>query len=76
MDERTNTFWVEGETLPRIEYEELDIMKMEIPPAFRGYGAKGNIIENPLSEKRQAEVDAIREKWKLKAKVVMKFKTP
>ncbi|EOH7956344.1 fumarate reductase flavoprotein subunit, partial [Campylobacter jejuni] len=33
---RTNTFWVEGETLPRIEYEELDIMKMEIPPAFRG----------------------------------------
>ncbi|HHT6927498.1 TPA: fumarate reductase flavoprotein subunit, partial [Campylobacter jejuni] len=37
---RTNTFWVEGETLPRIEYEELDIMKMEIPPAFRGYGAK------------------------------------
>lgn len=27
---RTNTFWVEGETLPRIEYEELDIMKMEI----------------------------------------------
>ncbi|EOH2494673.1 fumarate reductase flavoprotein subunit, partial [Campylobacter coli] len=32
---RTNTFWVEGETLPRIEYEELDIMKMEIPPAFR-----------------------------------------
>ncbi|HDZ5106851.1 TPA: fumarate reductase flavoprotein subunit [Campylobacter jejuni] len=59
---RTNTFWVEGETLPRIEYEELDIMKMEIPPAFRGYGAKGNIIENPLSEKRQAEVDAIREK--------------
>ncbi|HDZ5065020.1 TPA: fumarate reductase flavoprotein subunit [Campylobacter jejuni] len=59
---RTNTFWAEGETLPRIEYEELDIMKMEIPPAFRGYGAKGNIIENPLSEKRQAEVDAIREK--------------
>ncbi|EAJ4626980.1 fumarate reductase flavoprotein subunit [Campylobacter jejuni] len=65
---RTNTFWVEGETLPRIEYEELDIMKMEIPPAFRGYGAKGNIIENPLSEKRQAEVDAIREKMEAKGK--------
>ncbi|HHS6880106.1 TPA: fumarate reductase flavoprotein subunit [Campylobacter jejuni] len=65
---RTNTFWVEGETLPRIEYEELDIMKMEIPPAFRGYGAKGNIIENPLSEKRQAEVDAIREKMKAEGK--------
>ncbi|ECT8774050.1 fumarate reductase flavoprotein subunit [Campylobacter jejuni] len=65
---RTNTFWVEGETLPRIEYEELDIMKMEIPPAFRGYGAKGNIIENPLSEKRQAEVDAIREKMEAESK--------
>ncbi|EAI2231017.1 fumarate reductase flavoprotein subunit [Campylobacter jejuni] len=65
---RTNTFWVEGETLPRIEYEELDIMKMEIPPAFRGYGAKGNIIENPLSEKRQAEVDAIREKMETEGK--------
>ncbi|HEF6671390.1 TPA: fumarate reductase flavoprotein subunit [Campylobacter jejuni] len=65
---RTNTFWVEGETLPRIEYEELDIMKMEIPPAFRGYGAKGNIIENPLSEKRQAEVDAIREKMEVEGK--------
>ena len=65
---RTNTFWVEGETLPRVEYEELDIMKMEIPPAFRGYGAKGNIIENPLSEKRQAEVDAIREKMESEGK--------
>ncbi|AXL43253.1 TPA: fumarate reductase flavoprotein subunit [Campylobacter jejuni] len=65
---RTNTFWVEGETLPHIEYEELDIMKMEIPPAFRGYGAKGNIIENPLSEKRQAEVDAIREKMEAEGK--------
>ncbi|EGM8801425.1 fumarate reductase flavoprotein subunit [Campylobacter jejuni] len=65
---RTNTFWVEGETLPRIEYEELDIMKMEIPPAFRGYGAKGNIIENPLSEKRQAEVDAIGEKMEAEGK--------
>ncbi|EAH7692545.1 fumarate reductase flavoprotein subunit [Campylobacter jejuni] len=65
---RTNTFWVEGETLPRIEYEELDIMKMEIPPAFRGYGAKGNIIENPLSEKRQAEVDAICEKMEAEGK--------
>ncbi|HFP7626366.1 TPA: fumarate reductase flavoprotein subunit [Campylobacter jejuni] len=65
---RTNTFWVEGETLPRIEYEELDIMKMEIPPAFRGYGAKGNIIENPLSEKRQSEVDAIREKMEAEGK--------
>ena len=37
-------------------------MSMEMPPAFRGYGAKGNIIENPLSAKRQEEVDNIRAK--------------
>ncbi|EDN6184529.1 fumarate reductase flavoprotein subunit [Campylobacter coli] len=65
---RTLTYWVEGESLPRVEYDELDIMKMEMPPAFRGYGAKGNIIENPLSEKRQAEVDAIREKMEAEGK--------
>ncbi|EAK8696290.1 TPA: fumarate reductase flavoprotein subunit [Campylobacter coli] len=65
---RTLTYWVEGESLPRVEYDELDIMKMEMPPAFRGYGAKGNIIENPLSEKRQAEVDAIREKMESEGK--------
>ncbi len=65
---RTLTYWVKGETLPRVEYDELDIMKMEMPPAFRGYGAKGNIIENPLSEKRQAEVDAIREKMENEGK--------
>ncbi|EAK1019248.1 fumarate reductase flavoprotein subunit [Campylobacter coli] len=65
---RTLTYWVEGESLPRVEYDELDIMKMEMPPAFRGYGAKGNIIENPLSEKRQAEVDTIREKMEAEGK--------
>lgn len=65
---RTLTYWVEGESLPRVEYDELDIMKMEMPPAFRGYGVKGNIIENPLSEKRQAEVDAIREKMEAEGK--------
>ncbi|ELF7236205.1 fumarate reductase flavoprotein subunit [Campylobacter coli] len=65
---RTLTYWVEGESLPRVEYDEFDIMKMEMPPAFRGYGAKGNIIENPLSEKRQAEVDAIREKMEAEGK--------
>jgi len=33
-----------------------------MPPAFRGYGRKGQIIENPLSAKRQEEVEAIRQK--------------
>ncbi|MFV0480480.1 MAG: fumarate reductase flavoprotein subunit [Campylobacteraceae bacterium] len=59
---RTLTSWKEGNTVPTVEYEPLDIMKMEMPPAFRGYGAKGQIIENPLSAERQAEVDGIVEK--------------
>ena len=42
-------------------YEQLDISKMELPPGFRGYGAK-NYIENPASAVRQKEVDDIRAK--------------
>jgi len=58
---KTLTSWKDGDTLPTIEYEDLDIMKMEMPPAFRGYGVKGMIIENELSVKRQEEVDKIKE---------------
>ena len=65
---RTLTSWKEGATLPTVSYEDLDIMKMEIPPAFRGYGAKGMIIENELSTKRQEEVDRIREEMEAAGK--------
>ena len=65
---RTLTSWKEGDTLPTITYEELDIMKMEMPPAFRGYGAKGMLIENELSAKRQEEVDRIREELEAQGK--------
>ena len=58
---RTLVTWKEGDTLPTLNYENLDISKMELPPGFRGYGVK-NYIENPESAKRQAEVDAIRAK--------------
>lgn len=58
---RTITTWKEGDTLPTLSYEELDISKMELPPGWRGYGAK-NFIENPESAKRQAEIDEIRAK--------------
>ena len=57
---RTLTGWENpDQTLPTVTYEELDIMKMEIAPGFRGYGAKGMIIEHPNSAKRQAEIDRI-----------------
>lgn len=65
---RTLTSWKEGDTLPTVEYEPLDIMKMEMPPAFRGYGVKGNIIEHPDSAKRQEEVDKIREEMEAAGK--------
>ncbi len=58
---RTIATWKEGDTLPTLNYEKLDISKMELPPGWRGYGAK-NYIENPESAKRQAEVDEIRAK--------------
>lgn len=65
---RTLTYWKKGDDLPTIEYEDLDIMKMEMPPAFRGYGAKGMIIENPISLQRQEEVDKIREEMEAAGK--------
>jgi len=66
---RTLTSWPNpSDTLPTVTYEELDIMTMEMPPAFRGYGAKGMIIENELSEKRQAEVDELVEKMQAEGK--------
>ncbi len=62
---RTLTYWAKPtDTLPSIIYEDIDIMSMEMPPAFRGYGAKGMIIENDLSAKRQEAVDELTEKMK------------
>ena len=59
---RTIATWKnENDTLPTLSYEKLDISKMELPPGWRGYGAK-NYIDNPETPKRQAEVDAIRAK--------------
>ncbi len=57
---RTLASWAKpDDDMPTISYEDLDITTMEIPPAYRGYGAKGNIIEHPNSAIRQKEVDEI-----------------
>jgi fumarate reductase flavoprotein subunit len=59
---RTLAAWTnESDTLPTLSYEELDVNKMELPPGWRGYGAK-NYIDHPDTAKRQAEVDEIRAK--------------
>ena len=66
---RTLTAWPdENATLPEVSYEEIDIMTMELPPAFRGYGAKGMTIEHEDSAKRQKEVDEIQEKLEKEGK--------
>ena len=64
---RTLATWKGGDTLPTLNYQKLDISKMELPPGFRGYGVK-NYIESPESVKRQAEVDAIRAKMEAEGK--------
>lgn len=57
---RTLSFWRdENATLPELDYEPLDIMKMELPPGWRGYGAK-DYIDHPDTPKRQEQVDTLR----------------
>ncbi|MEA3289519.1 MAG: fumarate reductase flavoprotein subunit [Campylobacterota bacterium] len=59
---RTLTSWnYECSDEPKVEYEDLDIMSMELPPGFRGYGKKGNIIEHDDTDKRLKTVNAIKE---------------
>ena len=59
---RTIATWTNpNDTMPTLSYEEIDISKMEMPPAFRGYGKKGAIILNLLSEKREEEIAKIKE---------------
>jgi fumarate reductase flavoprotein subunit len=58
---RTLAFWPTQDaeaTLPRLDYEALDVKKMELPPGWRGYGAK-NHIEHPDTPARQEEVERI-----------------
>jgi fumarate reductase flavoprotein subunit len=58
---RTLATWSNpNDTMPTLSYEEIDIEKMEMPPAFRGYGRKGAIILNPLSEIREEQINEIK----------------
>jgi fumarate reductase flavoprotein subunit len=57
---RTLAFWpqADGEG-PVLDYETQDVMRMELPPGWRGYGAKDH-VDHPDAPRRQAEVDAAR----------------
>ncbi|MBI4405558.1 MAG: fumarate reductase flavoprotein subunit [Deltaproteobacteria bacterium] len=78
---RTLAYWKnEDDGMPTIEYENLDIMKMEMPPGSRGYG-KDNTIHHPDTERRLKQVEEIK-KSKPKAdrfelqKALMDFPMP
>jgi len=57
---RTLAVWKkEDDTLPTLTYEPIDVNAMELPPGWRGYGAK-DYIEHPDTLRRQQEVEALR----------------
>ena len=59
---RTLAWWKhDSDTLPTLTYEPLNVMKMELPPGWRGYGAK-DYVDHPDTAQRQAEVAALRER--------------
>lgn len=56
---RTLSCWPDENALsPELSYEELDVMKMELPPGYRGYGIN-NAIAHPDTEKREQEITQI-----------------
>jgi fumarate reductase flavoprotein subunit len=60
---RTLTWWRNEEDVePDITYEEIDIMRMEMPPGYRGYGRKDMSVDHEDTEKRLAEIEKIKEK--------------
>jgi fumarate reductase flavoprotein subunit len=48
-----------GDELPTLRYEALDVKRMELPPGWRGYGAR-DYIDHPETAARQAEIDALK----------------
>jgi len=57
---RTLASWPNSEqTLPTLEYEDLDIMSMELPPGWRGYGAK-DFITHPDTATRETEIEQLK----------------
>ena len=49
-----------GDLLPTLDYEALDVQAMELPPGWRGYGAKDS-IDHPDTAARTAAVAATRQ---------------
>ena len=59
---RTLATWRnDSDLLPTLDYEPLDVDAMELPPGWRGYGAR-DYIEHPRTAPRAAAVAALRER--------------
>jgi fumarate reductase flavoprotein subunit len=59
---RTLATWRnDSDTLPTLAWEPLDVMRMELPPGWRGYGAK-DYVDHPDTAKRATEVEALKAK--------------
>jgi fumarate reductase flavoprotein subunit len=59
---RTLATWqAEADSLPTLAYEPLDVKTMELPPGWRGYGAK-DYVDHPDTPARAAEVAGVRER--------------
>ncbi|HVO91168.1 MAG TPA: fumarate reductase flavoprotein subunit [Casimicrobiaceae bacterium] len=57
---RTLATWPKAEAVqPTLAYEMLDVKAMELPPGWRGYGAK-DYIEHPATPERARVVDGLR----------------
>jgi fumarate reductase flavoprotein subunit len=61
---RTLATWKDpSDTLPSLAYEPIDVMTMELPPGWRGYGAR-NHVDHPDTPRRAAEIASLRENMK------------
>jgi fumarate reductase flavoprotein subunit len=57
---RTLSSWPdENQSLPTLRYETLDVHRMELPPGWRGYGAK-DYVDHPDTAVRMAEIEALK----------------
>jgi len=57
---RTLASWQSpSDTLPCLAYEALDVMSMELPPGWRGYGAK-DYVDHPDTPRRVEELTRLR----------------
>ncbi len=59
---RTLATWRNAaDTLPTLDYEPIDVDAMELPPGWRGYGAR-DYRDHPDTARRTAEVQALRDR--------------